>query len=72
VTAALTGLSLADAPLILQALADAEAARMRRVAGDCPECAKHPTGACDACLEDLEAAQAYRELAERIAKEVDQ
>jgi hypothetical protein len=35
------------------------------------DCAKHPSGACDGCLEDLEAAQAYRELAERITKEAD-
>ena len=64
-------LGLADAALVLQALADAEEARTRRLAGDCADCAVHPSGACDRCLDDLETAQAYRELAERIIEEAD-
>jgi hypothetical protein len=60
-------LSPADAAIVCQALADAETARRERAGACCYDCASTPTGACDDHLDDLDLADAYRDLAAELA-----
>lgn len=55
--------SPADAAIIARALKDAETFRMREAAEFCADCEAHPAGACDDHLDDVDAAQAYHDLA---------
>jgi hypothetical protein len=48
--------------VVAQALADAEKYRRRRAGDWCGDCAATPAGACDDHLDDLDAADAYRDL----------
>jgi hypothetical protein len=56
-----------DAVTIRQALADAEAYRRERARAYCHDCKRHPAGACEDHLNDLDAADAYRDLAAELA-----
>jgi hypothetical protein len=53
--------------VIAQALDDAEQYRRRRAADWCGDCETAPEGACEKHLEDLDQADAYRDLAARLA-----
>jgi hypothetical protein len=55
-------IATAQAAVIRQALADAEAYRRRRAGDWCGDCATVPAGACDTHLDDLDQADAYAEL----------
>ena len=55
--------SPADATVLGQALADAEAHRRRRAGAYCYDCASTHAGACHDHLDDLDRADAYRDLA---------
>jgi hypothetical protein len=59
-------LSPADVVTICQALADAEACRRSRVEAYCYDCQRHPAGACEDHLNDLDQADAYRDLAQML------
>ncbi len=54
--------------IVAQALADAEKYRRRRVEDWCGDCAATPAGACDDHLDDLDLADAYRDLAAELAR----
>jgi hypothetical protein len=58
------GLVLPEAHLstVLDALEDAATLRTERAAAYCVKCAEHPAGACDEHLDDLDAAERYRQL----------
>jgi hypothetical protein len=56
-------LTPAQLATVLTALADAETYRMREAAGFCGTCETHPAGACEDHLDDVDAAQAYSDLA---------
>lgn len=53
---------------VAQALADAETYRRDRAAVWCGDCQQHPAGACPDHVDDLDAADAYRDLAARLAR----
>ena len=57
----------AQAAVIHQALADAKAYRRERAGAYCYDCANTPAGACDDHLDDLDQADAYRDLAAELA-----
>jgi len=59
----------AQAVIVLQALADAEAYRRRLAAAWCDACATTPAAACDSHLDDLDQADAYRALAADLGRE---
>jgi hypothetical protein len=59
-------ISPADASVLGQALADAEAYRRERAAGWCADCQEHPAGACEGHVDDLDQADAYRQLADAL------
>jgi hypothetical protein len=61
-----TVLSAADATEVLGALEHAAAALAERAAQWCDDCARYPAGACEAHLDDLDQADAYRALAARL------
>lgn len=52
--------------VVAQALADAETYRRTRVENWCADCAAAPAGACDDHLDDLDQADAYRDLAAKL------
>jgi acetyl esterase/lipase len=54
--------------LVAQALADAEAYRRRRADARCADCQAAPAGTCDPHLDDLDQADAYRDLAAELSK----
>jgi hypothetical protein len=54
--------------VVAQALADAEACRRERVEAYCYDCQRHPAGACEDHLNDLDQADAYRDLAAELAR----
>ena len=58
-----------QAATVAQALADAESYRRKRVADWCADCAAVPAGACEPHLDDLDQADAYRDLAAELARE---
>jgi hypothetical protein len=60
-----------EAAMVADALADAETYRMAEASALCADCEKHPSGACEACLDDVAAAQAYHDLAEQLGTEAD-
>jgi hypothetical protein len=64
-------ISPADAVIIRQALADAEQHRRERVDAYCYDCASSPMEACETHLDDLDQADAYRDLAAELGKEGD-
>jgi hypothetical protein len=51
---------------VLAALDDAAAFRTERAKAYCVRCAEHPAGACDEHLDDLDAAERYRQMAQEI------
>jgi hypothetical protein len=53
--------------VVAQALADAEAYRRKRAENWCGDCAAAPAGGCDDHLDDLDQADAYRNLAAELA-----
>jgi hypothetical protein len=53
--------------VIAQALADAETYRRKRAGTWCGDCAAGPAGGCDDHLDDLDQADAYRDLAAGLA-----
>jgi hypothetical protein len=55
-------ITAAQAAIIGQALADAEAWRRKRAGGWCRDCEQHPAGACEQHLNDLDTADAYAAL----------
>jgi hypothetical protein len=55
-------ISPADAAVLGQAIADAEAYRRKRAGDWCADCAGSPAEACDTHLDDLDQADAYAEL----------
>jgi hypothetical protein len=52
-----------DAALLAEALADAERYRRGHAAEPCTDCETAPAGACEKHLDDLDQADAYRDLA---------
>ncbi len=56
-------LTAAQAAVMANALADAEKFRRDRAGGWCSDCGQHPAGACDDHVDDLDRADAYRDLA---------
>jgi hypothetical protein len=56
-----------DAALLAEALADAERYRRDRAAEPCDDCETVPAGACETHLDDLDQADAYRDLAVGLA-----
>ena len=60
-------LTAEQATVLTRALADAQTYRMREAAEYCAGCETHPRGACDDHLDDIEAAQAYHDLAAGLA-----
>jgi hypothetical protein len=65
-------LSPADVAAVIRALEDAAAARRDRAGACCWDCASSPAGACEAHLDDLDAADAYDQVAGMLAAEEDQ
>jgi hypothetical protein len=59
----------ADITRVLGALADAEAFRRKRAEAWCAGCETSAAGACSDHLDDLDAADAYRDLAAKLGKE---
>ena len=53
--------------VVAQALADAETYRRKRAENWCGDCAAAPAGGCDNHLDDLDQADAYRDLAAVLA-----
>ena len=53
--------------IVGQALADAEMYRRDRASAWCGDCQQHPAGACPDHVDDLDAADAYRDLAAQLA-----
>jgi hypothetical protein len=53
---------------VLEALADAEAFRRQRAAFWCDACEASAAGACSGHLDDLDAADAYRDLAAELGR----
>lgn len=53
--------------IVAQALADAEMYRRDRAAAWCGDCQQHPAGACPDHVDDLDAADAYRDVAAQLA-----
>ena len=64
--------SPADAVILGQALADAEAYRRDRAGAWCADCQHHPAGACEGHVDDLDQADAYAGLAAQLQQEEDQ
>ena len=60
-------ITTAQAAVIAQALGDAEHYRRKRAADWCGDCAASPAVACDDHLDDLDQADAYRDLAAELA-----
>jgi hypothetical protein len=60
-------LSPADAVTVRQALADAEQDRRDSAESWCADCGTSPAGACETHVDDLDQADAYRELAQALA-----
>ncbi len=60
---AMIAITTADAAAVIEALADAERYRRGRAAEPCADCEAAPTGACEKHLDDLDRADAYRDLA---------
>lgn len=60
-------ISPAQAVTVRQALADAEAFRRDRAGAQCADCQDHPAEACDNHVDDLDLADAYRDLAAMLA-----
>jgi hypothetical protein len=60
-----TGLALTgdQAAMVARALADAEKYRRDRAGAWCGDCEQHPAGACPDHVDDLDRADAYRDLA---------
>ena len=56
------------AAIVARALADAEKYRMREAGQWCADCQASPAEACETHLDDLDAAQAYGELARRLGE----
>jgi hypothetical protein len=54
--------------VVARALADAEAYRRERVEAYCYDCQRHTAGACEDHLNDLDQADAYRDLAAELAR----
>ncbi len=61
-----------DAALLAEALADAERYRRGHAAEPCADCEVTPAGACEKHLDDLDRADAYRNLAASFASTVPQ
>lgn len=61
-------LTAAQAAAIRRALADAEVYRRQRAAAWCADCGSSPAGECADHLDDLDAADAYRDLASGFAR----
>ena len=59
-------ITTAQAAVIRQALADAEAYRRKRACDWCRDCATVPAGACDSHLDDLDQADAYATLGKQL------
>lgn len=55
-----------DTATVLAALQDAAEYRTERAAQFCDDCSRHPAGACETHVDDLDAADGYRQLAARI------
>ena len=51
---------------VLAALDDAATLRTERAAAYCYDCSSHPAGACDVHVDDLDQADAYRQVAREI------
>jgi hypothetical protein len=64
---AVVTLTRAQAAVLAKALADAERYRRDLGAGLCADCAASPDGACHDHLEDLDRAEAYKDIAARLA-----
>lgn len=62
-TEAIVTVTAAQAAVIANALADAERYRRDCGAGYCAGCAALPDGTCEDHLEDLDRAEAYRDIA---------
>jgi hypothetical protein len=60
-------ISPAGVVTVRQALADAEAFRRDRAGARCADCQDHPAEACDDHVDDLDQADAYRDLAAMLA-----
>ena len=60
-------ISPAEAVTVRRALADAEAFRRDRAGARCADCQDHPAEACDDHVDDLDQADAYRDLAAMLA-----
>lgn len=65
-------ISPADPAAIRRALADAERYRRDRATGWCGDCQDHPAEACEDHLDDLGQADAYRDLAAKLANTLPQ
>ena len=61
-------LTAAQAATVRRALADAEVYRRQRAAAWCVDCESSPAGASTDHMDDLETADAYRDLASRLAR----
>ena len=64
----LVTLTAAQAAAVRRALADAEAYRRQRAAAWCADCESSPAGACTDHVDDLDAADGYRDLAAGLAR----
>ncbi len=53
--------------IVAEALADAEKYRRDRAEAWCSDCQSHPAGSCEDHVDDLDAADAYRDLAAGLA-----
>lgn len=60
-------LTAAQAAAVRRALADAEVYRRQRAAAWCADCESSPAGSCTDHVDDLDAADAYRDLASGLA-----
>ena len=61
-------LTAAQAAAVRRALADAEVYRRQRAAAWCAGCESSPVGECTDHVDDLDAADAYRDLASGLAR----
>ena len=61
-------LTAAQAAIVRRALADAEVHRRQRAAAWCADCESSPAGECTDHVDDLDAADAYRDLASGLAR----
>jgi hypothetical protein len=65
-------ITTAQAAVIIEALAEAERHRRGRATEPCADCEAAPAGACEKHLDDLDWADAYRDLAAGFAGTVPQ